>query len=25
MIDLGKYAENTVGKPTMVPRSIQII
>lgn len=25
MIDLGKYAENTVGKPTMVPRVIQII
>jgi hypothetical protein len=24
MIDLGKYAENTVGKPTMVPRVIQI-
>ena len=25
MIDLGKYAENTVGKPVMVPRVIQII
>ena len=25
MIDLGKYAENTVGKPTMVPRTIQIV
>lgn len=24
MIDLGKYAENTVGKPTMVPRVINI-
>lgn len=24
MIDLGKYAENTVGKPTMVPRVINV-